>query len=214
MVEARGGGLQARHLSFLLKDLFRGPDRPFGRRIQSDTLGCRVVGMLMRRREFLGVLGGAIAAGPAVAQAQPATMPVLGFVDSRSLEAMTGRLDAFHRGVKEAGFSEGENLKIEYRWANNQLARLSVEAGDLVRRQPSVIVTSGGPSAHWRPKPRPRPYRSYFLSAKTRPGSVLSTASADRAATSPASICLPTSWKRSGWNCSIKWCHTPSMSRF
>jgi ABC-type uncharacterized transport system substrate-binding protein len=101
----------------------------------------------MRRREFLGVLGGAIAAGPAVAQAQPATLPVLGFLDSRSPEAMTGRLDAFHRGLKEAGFSEGENLKIEYRWANNQLARLSVEAGDLVRRQPSVIVTSGGPSA-------------------------------------------------------------------
>lgn len=103
--------------------------------------------MLMRRREFLGILGGAISTWPTVAHAQPASMPVLGFLDSRSPDAMAGRLNAFHQGLKEAGFSEGENLKIEYRWANNQTDRLAVEAADLVRRQPAVIVTSGGPLA-------------------------------------------------------------------
>jgi len=72
---------------------------------------------------------------------------VIGFLDSRSPDAMAGRLDAFHRGLKEAGFVEGENLKIEYRWANNQLARLAEEAADLVRRRPAVIITSGGPSS-------------------------------------------------------------------
>lgn len=101
----------------------------------------------MRRRQFLGALGSAIAAGPAVAQGQPAKMPVLGFLDSRSPDAMTGRLNAFHHGLKEAGFSEGENLKIDYRWCNNQAERLVQEAADLVRRQPAVIVTSGGPLA-------------------------------------------------------------------
>ena len=98
----------------------------------------------MRRREFLGVLGGTFAAG--LAQAQPASMPVLGFLDSRSPDAMAARLNAFHRGLKEAGFSEGENLKIEYRWANNQTDRLAELAADLVRRQPAMIATTGGPS--------------------------------------------------------------------
>ncbi len=101
----------------------------------------------MRRREFLGVLGSTVAAGPVVAQAQPGSMPVLGFLDSRSPDAMAARLNAFHQGLKEVGFSEGENLKIEYRWANNQLDRLADEAADLVGRRPAVIVTSGGPSA-------------------------------------------------------------------
>ena len=60
---------------------------------------------------------------------------------------MASRLSAFRQGLKEAGFADGENLKIEYRWADNQVGRLAEMAADLVRRQPAVIVTTGGPAA-------------------------------------------------------------------
>jgi putative ABC transport system substrate-binding protein len=101
----------------------------------------------MRRREFLGVLAGAIPAWPMVAHAQPAAMPMVGFLDSRSSDGMASRLSAFRQGLKEAGFAEGENVKIEYRWADNQVGRLAGMAADLVRRQPAVLVTTGGPAA-------------------------------------------------------------------
>jgi putative ABC transport system substrate-binding protein len=83
-----------------------------------------------------------------VAHAQPAAaMPVIGFLDSRSSDAMTSRLGAFRQGLKENGFAEGDNLKVEYRWADNSVDRLTELAADLVRRRPAVIVTSGGPTA-------------------------------------------------------------------
>ncbi|MCX7313825.1 MAG: ABC transporter substrate-binding protein [Alphaproteobacteria bacterium] len=102
----------------------------------------------MRRRAFLGALGGAAVApfaGPFAANAQ--AMPVLGFLDSRSSEAMASRLSAFRQALREAGFVEGENLKIEYRWAENQVDRLPEMAADLVRQKAAVIVTTGGPPA-------------------------------------------------------------------
>ena len=72
-------------------------------------------------------------------------MPVIGFLDSRSPDAVTGRLRAFRQGLKEAGFVEGENVAIAYRWAEDQIDRLPELADDLVRRQVAVIVTSGIP---------------------------------------------------------------------
>jgi putative ABC transport system substrate-binding protein len=99
---------------------------------------------MMRRREFLGVLGGAATAWPRGARAQQATMAVIGFLDSRSSDAMTSRLAGFRQGLKDTGYVEGENVAIVYRWAENQFDRLPVLAAELVRRQVAVIATSGG----------------------------------------------------------------------
>jgi ABC-type uncharacterized transport system substrate-binding protein len=95
------------------------------------------------RREFITLLGGA-AAWPfaAWAQQQP-TMPVIGFLDTRSPQAISERLNAYRQGLKEAGYIEGENVAIVYRFAENQVDRLPELAGDLVRREVTVIATAG-----------------------------------------------------------------------
>src|SRR4051794_4827840 len=98
----------------------------------------------MRRREFMTLLGGA-AAWPVAARAQQAAMPVIGFLDTRSPDVLVDRLRGFRLGLKETGYVEGENVAIDYRWANNQLEKIPMQAAELVRRQVAVIVASGGP---------------------------------------------------------------------
>jgi len=100
----------------------------------------------MRRREFIALLGGgAAAASPLGARAQQPAMPVIGFLDPGSPE--TARVDGFRQALADAGYVEGRNVAIEFRWANTQLERLRALAEDLVKHRVAVIVASGGVGA-------------------------------------------------------------------
>jgi putative tryptophan/tyrosine transport system substrate-binding protein len=120
----------------------------------------------MRRRDFIAALGGAAVAWPLTARAQQRLMPVIGFLNTTSPDGYTERLRSFRQGLKETGYVDGENVAIEYRWAESQIDRLPELAAELVRKRVSVIVTSGGLSGSFVAKAATTTIPIVFLSAQ------------------------------------------------
>jgi len=100
----------------------------------------------MRRRDFIKVIAGSAITWPLAAPAQQPAMPVVGLLDQRLPDELADRLRSFRQGLRDSGFVEGQNVAIDYRWAENNLDRLPDLAGDLVRRKVAVIVTTSGVS--------------------------------------------------------------------
>ena len=101
----------------------------------------------MRRREFVKLICGSAAAWPLAVRAQQPAMPVIGFLHTASWDSYVSQVKAFHQALKETGYVQGQNVAIEYRWADNQIARLPTLAAELAHRQVSVIAAGGSPAS-------------------------------------------------------------------
>jgi putative ABC transport system substrate-binding protein len=100
----------------------------------------------MRRREFI-LFASSVVAWPLAARAQQPAMPVIGFLHSASPDSYVSQMNTFRQSLKEVGYTEGQNVAIEFRWAKDQIARLPILAAELVQHQPSVIVAGGSPAS-------------------------------------------------------------------
>jgi hypothetical protein len=156
----------------------------------------------MRRREFVSLFGGAAAAWPVGARAQQPGMPVIGFLDGRLPDALADRLRGFRQGLKLAGYAEGENVAVVYRFAENQPERLPALAVELVRLPVAVIVASGGPNVTFASKAATTTIPIVFLSGEdpVRIGLVASLARPSGNLTGINFV--NRGWRRSSWSSS------------
>ena len=138
----------------------------------------------MRRRDFVTLAGGAAIAWPLVAHAQQPTMPVIGFLRSTSLAVSTPMVTGFRQGLTAAGFTEGQNVAIEYRYADNQLERLPGLVAELIRLPVAVIVANN--IAALAAKAATTTVPIVFATGSDPAWTGWSPASTDPAATSPA----------------------------
>lgn len=164
----------------------------------------------MRRREFVTLLGGsAVAVWPLAARAQQPAVPTIGILSGETSKLWASRMQAFRQGLSEAGFTEGKDVTIEYRWADDYSDRLAELAADLVRNQVAAIIVGGVPSvraaiAATRTIPilfqiGVDPVTAGFVSSLNRPVTML-----------PASPISVSSSGQSAWSCCMSWFHQPA----